>query len=77
MARDIANGHVMLNDRTLKRLTAVEVQQLSFELERFVRELRADQPDLEDVAALRERNQRLSRLTRVNRMIQMWRMEHR
>lgn len=77
MARDIANGHVLVTDRTLKRLSTTEVQQLSFELERLVRELRGDQPDRDDVNALRDRNQRLSRMTRVSRMVQMWRMGQR
>ena len=77
MARDIANGHVLVTDRTLKRLSTTEVQQLSFELERLVRELRGDQPDRDDVNALRDRNQKLSRMTRVSRMVQMWRMGQR
>jgi hypothetical protein len=77
MARDIANGHVMVTDRTLKRLTTQEVQQLSFELDRLTRELRGEQPDLDDVTALRDRNQRLTRTTRVTRMVQTWRMEQR
>lgn len=76
MARDIANGHVLVTDRTFRQLAATEIQKLTFELDRHVRELRADQPDLDDVAAARERNQKLVRLTRVSRMIQLWRMEN-
>ena len=30
MARDVVNGHVLVTDRTLKRLTPTEVQQLAF-----------------------------------------------
>jgi len=76
MARDIANGHVQVTDRTLKALSRAELQQLSFEIGRLTRELRSDQPDLEDIVALRDRNRKLSRVSRVTRMIQHWRTEH-
>lgn len=77
MARDIANGHLLVTERTLKPLSRSEVNQLMFEIERFTRDLRGDQPDQSDVGALRDRNRKLSRLTRVNRMIQLWRQENR
>lgn len=76
MTRDIANGHMQVTDRTFRQLTRAEMNKLSFELDRFTRELRGDQPDLSDIMALRERNQKLGRLTRVSRMIQLWRMEN-
>lgn len=75
MTRDVANGHLHVTDRTLGRLSSAEVGQLTFEVERYTRELRSDQPAIDDATGLRERNQKLSRLTRVSRMIQLWRME--
>ena len=77
MARDISNGHMLVTDRTLKNLTSAEIQQLSFELERLVRDLRGEKVDLEDIVALRDRNRKLSRLTRVAGMVQHLRMERR
>ena len=77
MVGDIAHGHVLVTDRMFRRLSAAEIQKLNFELDRFARDLRANQPDAGDVAATRQRNQKLVRLTRVSRMIQLWRMENR
>ena len=73
MSRDIANGHIMMTDRSFRRLTDAEIGQLSFEVERYTRELRAE-PHGEDILKVRERNQKLSRLTRVSRMITLRRM---
>ena len=76
MARDITHGHLLVTDRTFRRLSRGEINQLAFEVDRHTRELRGDQPALDDTAGIRDRNHKLSRLTRVSRMIQQWRMEH-
>lgn len=75
MTRDIANGHMLVTERTLRLLARSEIDQLGFELDRLTRELRGEQPAIDDTTKLRERNQKLSRLTRVSRMIQLWRMQ--
>ena len=75
MTRDIAHGHLLVTDRTLRRLTRGEVDKLAFELDRFTRELRGEPPPGDDTVRLRDRNQKILRLTRVSRMIQMLRME--
>ncbi len=77
MVRDIANGHMLVTDRTLKRLTPPELNQFGFELDRYTRELRGEQPPVDDTNKVRERNQRLLRLTRASRMLQQMRMESR
>lgn len=77
MVRDIANGHMLVTDRTLKQLTPPEMSQLTFELDRYTRELRGEQPPLDDMVKVRDRNQRLLRLTRVTRMIQQLKMQRR
>lgn len=53
------------------------MSQLTFELDRYTRELRGEQPPLDDTVKVRDRNQRLIRLTRVTRMIQQLKMERR
>jgi hypothetical protein len=77
MARDIASGHLLVTDRTLKSLNEREFQQLTFELDRLVRELRGQKVDLEDIVAVRDRNRKLSRLVRVTGMMRHLRMERR
>ena len=77
MARDVAHGHVLVTDRTLRALTEAEMGQFTFEVSRYVRELRAERPDAADGLALREHNRKLSRLTRVERMVQAVRRDRR
>jgi hypothetical protein len=75
MTRDIAHGHLLVTDRTLRRLNSGEVDKLAFEVDRYTRELRGELPPAEDTIRLRERNQKILRLARVSRMIQLRRME--
>lgn len=70
MARDIGKGNILLTVRTLARLNRAEVDQLYFELERHLRELRGEQPDLADTVALRTRNQTMMRLRRAQALVQ-------
>jgi len=63
MAKDIAEGFVLVTERTYQRLAAGELEQLAFELDRALREIRGSQPALDDQAALQQRNRKISRLT--------------
>lgn len=63
MAKDIAEGYVLVTDRTFQRLGQGEIDKLAFELERALRDVRGEQPDLDDLAAVQQRNRKLSRLT--------------
>ena len=62
MARDIAEGYVLVTERTFKTLTRGDLDQLGFEIDRHLRDLRGDQPALEDVPAIQLRNRRIQRL---------------
>ncbi len=62
MARQIGNGNVLVTERTFKSMSRSEIEKLRFELDKLQREIRADQPDLADTAAVQERQRRLSRL---------------
>lgn len=62
MARDIAGGYVAVTDRTFLRLQVRQVEQVVFEIQRRLREIRGRQPGLADVEALRTRNQTIQRL---------------
>lgn len=70
MARDICDGHVLVTDRVVRRLSRPELEKLTFEISRRMRDLRGETLDLEDVQALRRRNQQLSRLTAAVRVIE-------
>jgi hypothetical protein len=63
MARDVGEGFILVNERTFQRFDRGQLDQLAFELDRALRDVRADQPDLEDIPAIQIRNRKLSRLT--------------
>jgi hypothetical protein len=62
MARDIAEGYTLVTERTFRSLTAADLEKLSFEMDRHMRELRGDQPPLDDIPAIQLRNRRIQRL---------------
>lgn len=62
MAKDIAEGYLMVTERTYQRLAPGELDQLGFEIDRSLRDIRGNQPSLEDQAALQLRNRKISRL---------------
>lgn len=63
MAKDIAEGYLLVTERTYQRLAPGELDQLGFEIDRALRDVRGTQPPLDDQAALQLRNRKISRLT--------------
>jgi hypothetical protein len=62
MARDIAEGYTTVNERTFKNMVRPELDQLTFEMDRHLRELRGEIPAQDDTPALQQRNRRIQRL---------------
>ena len=62
MARDIAEGYCQATERTFRRMTVAEMNQLSHEMERYMRELRGEATANLESAELQARNRRLQRL---------------
>jgi hypothetical protein len=62
MARDVAEGLILLNDSQLKKFTPSELQQLLFELDKLVKDARGEAVDQEDVPAIQKKNRRISRI---------------
>ena len=63
MSRDIAEGYVLLNANLLKKFTAPELAQLRQQLEKVQKEVRADQPQLDDIQAIQKRGRKISRIS--------------
>jgi hypothetical protein len=63
MAQQIGEGFILVSERTYKRLERVELEKLAFEMDKLLREVRAEQPSLEDIPALQQKNRKVSRLT--------------
>ena len=70
MARDIGNGYLLVTERTLIRLEKAQLDQLDFEIDKQLREIRGKQPDLADIEALRDRNRKIQRLSTGRRILQ-------
>jgi hypothetical protein len=69
MARDVAEGQLLLNPNVLKKLVDPELRQLAFELDKVQKECRADQPAGDDTQAIQKRGRKLSRITAALNMI--------
>ncbi len=69
MARQICDGFTLVSPPLLKRLEVAQLEQLQFELDKRLRETRAEPMDLEDQQALQVRNRRISRIESAVRVI--------
>jgi hypothetical protein len=69
MAKDICEGVLLVTDRTFQRLVPAELDQLGFEIDRALREVRGNQPALDDQAALQLRNRKITRLSQALTML--------
>ncbi len=62
MVRDISEGYLLVTERTFKQLSRPDLDQLGFEFDRLLRDLRAEQPDLDDHAELQKKQRKLQRV---------------
>ena len=69
MARQICNGYSAVTAPMLKRLSVQQLGQLSFELDKSLRGIRAEPVDLEDQEKLQKRNRMMSRIDSSIRVI--------
>lgn len=71
MANQIADGFTLVTAVQLKRLLDNELDQLQFELEKLLRDQRAEQVALDDIAAIQARNRKMTRISGAIQQIQM------
>ncbi len=77
MSQQVADGYLLVTERTFKRLSRSELDKLSFELGKLLREVRGQQPALDDLPAVQDRNRRIQRLNTCRMMLQTYRQSHR
>jgi hypothetical protein len=77
MARDVAEGYLLVTERTFKTMTRPELDQLAFEFDRHLRELRGDQPSLDDLTAIQLRQRKMQRLNSTLLMVRSYRQRQR
>lgn len=73
MARDVAEGYLLVTERTFKTMTRADLDQLTFEIDRHLRELRGDQPALDDLPAIQTRQRKMQRLNSALQMVRGYR----
>jgi hypothetical protein len=73
MARDIAEGLMSVTERTLKSFNRSELDQLTFELDRHLREVRGDQVPLDDIQAIQTRNRKIQRVNTATMVVRSYR----
>jgi hypothetical protein len=62
MAQQIGDGYILVSERTYKPFLRDQLEKLAIELDRALRETRADQPPLEDTMGQQNRHRRIGRL---------------
>lgn len=77
MAAQVADGYTLLTAVQLKKVADAEMDQLQFELEKVLRDLRAEIVALDDVPALQARNRRQARIVSALQQIQITRARRR
>jgi len=75
MSRDIADGYCSVTERTFKTMTPADLNGLSHEMDRYLRELRGQITPTEDQVALQTRNRRIVRLNTALTVLRAFRMK--
>jgi hypothetical protein len=74
-ARDIAEGYQVVTERSFKSLTRPEMDQLSFEIDRALRDIRAEQPAIDDLPEIKAKNRKIQRLNGALMMMRTYRQK--
>ena len=62
MVSSVADGYIMLSERTFKAYKPNELAEFLFEADKLLREVRSEQPGLDNQDAVQKRQRRLQRL---------------
>ena len=74
MAADVSEGYVTLNPVTLKKYEKHEVDALAKELEKVMRDTRAQVVPQDDAEASQAKNRKLLRLSQATVVLNSWRI---
>ena len=77
MATGIADGYHSVSERTFKTMGRGELDQMTQELDKHLREIRADQPAIDDLAAVQHRNRKIQRLNTALMILRVYRQKRR
>ncbi|MGQ9752379.1 MAG: hypothetical protein ACUVRE_07060 [Thermoanaerobaculaceae bacterium] len=75
MANQVAEGYTLLTAVQLKRLSDLELDQLQFELEKLLRDLRGQIIPADDIAGNQAKNRKIARLTNALQQVNLTRQQ--
>ncbi|MCG8457165.1 MAG: hypothetical protein MI919_12880 [Holophagales bacterium] len=76
MVQQVAEGFLLVTERTFRRMGKAELDKLTFELEKRMREIRAE-PTPEEHMEAQKKHRRLQRLSSCRQMLRSHRMKRR
>ena len=62
MVSSVADGYIMLSERTFKSYKPSELTEFLFETDKLLREIRSEQPGLDNQEAVQKRQRKMQRL---------------
>jgi hypothetical protein len=74
-ARDIAEGFQVVTERSFKGITPPEMDQLAFEINRGLRDIRAEQVATDDLPLIQAKNRKIQRLNGALMMMRSYRQK--
>lgn len=75
MANQVAEGYTLLTAVQLKRLSDLELEQLQFELEKLLRDLRGQIIPADDIAGNQTKNRKVARVTAALQQVNLTRQQ--
>lgn len=63
MSREISEGYILISPNSLKKYSNMEIRDLQRELEKNQREVRSEQPPLDDLKAIKKKNRKIQRIS--------------
>ncbi len=77
MAKDIADGYIIVSENTFKKFQAADFQSFLFELDKLLREVRGVIVPAEEIDAVQKRNRKMQRLNQAVNMVGAFRLKYR
>jgi len=69
MANQIAEGYILVSASSFRRYTKTDIKTLQAEIDRLTREIRGDQPPMDDLQAIQKKNRKLGRLNQTTMIL--------
>lgn len=72
MAKEVAEGVILITERSFQRFEAGQLEKLVFELDRALRDARGEAVELENIQAIQQKNRKLTRLNSALTMLRSY-----